>query len=139
MVAILSSGVLQIASQILTSWNWETWHHHSNMRFDFPQGHHPLCEWQQNWNVYGLACSTYHTAYQSGTNLTREEVLTIEDVWFQLQQREAFSARCELSTIATIPILLCIYVCHQTHHPPMLEIFEDSALESSNTNKGSQK
>jgi hypothetical protein len=39
-----------------------------------------------------------------GTNLSREEVLALEDVGFQLQQREALSPRRRLSTIATLPI-----------------------------------
>lgn len=33
------------------------------------------------------------------TNLMWEEVLALEDVWFQLQQMEAFSPRCKLSTM----------------------------------------
>ena len=40
-----------------------------------------------------------------GTNLTRGEVLALEDVGFQLQQGEAFPPCCKLSTIAILPIL----------------------------------
>jgi hypothetical protein len=39
-----------------------------------------------------------------GTNLSREEVLALEDARFQLQQREALSPRRRFSTIATLPI-----------------------------------
>ena len=39
-----------------------------------------------------------------GTNLSKEEVLALEDAGFQLQQREALSPRRRLSTIATLPI-----------------------------------
>ena len=39
-----------------------------------------------------------------GTKLSREEVLALEDVEFQLQQREALSPRCMLSTITILPI-----------------------------------
>ena len=38
------------------------------------------------------------------TNLSREEVLALEDAGFQLQQREALSPRRRLSTIPTLPI-----------------------------------
>jgi hypothetical protein len=40
-----------------------------------------------------------------GTNLSRQEVLTLVDVGFQLQQREVLSPSCRLSTIAILPIL----------------------------------
>ena len=36
-----------------------------------------------------------------GTNLSKEDVLTFEGAGFQLQQREALSHRCRLSTITT--------------------------------------
>ena len=39
-----------------------------------------------------------------GTNLSRHEVLALEDVKFQLQQREALSPHHRLSTIAILPI-----------------------------------
>ena len=39
-----------------------------------------------------------------GTNLSRQEVLALKDVGFQLQQREVISPRRRLSTIATLPI-----------------------------------
>lgn len=39
-----------------------------------------------------------------GTNMFKEEVLTLEDTRFQLQQREALSPRCKLLTIATFLI-----------------------------------
>jgi hypothetical protein len=39
-----------------------------------------------------------------GTNLSRQEVLALEDVGFQLQQREALSFRRRLSTNAMLPI-----------------------------------
>ena len=39
-----------------------------------------------------------------GTDLSKKEALALEDVGFQLQQREAFSLRCKLSAIATLPI-----------------------------------
>ena len=38
-----------------------------------------------------------------GTNLSRHEVLALEDVGFQLQQREVLPPRRRLSTIATLP------------------------------------
>ena len=44
------------------------------------------------------------------TNLSKEEVVAFEDVGFQLQQREALSPRCRLSTIATLPIS-CLHFC----------------------------
>jgi hypothetical protein len=39
-----------------------------------------------------------------GTNLSRQEVLALEDVGFQLQQREVLSHRRRLFIIATLPI-----------------------------------
>ena len=39
-----------------------------------------------------------------GTNLSREEVLALEDAEFQLQQKEELSPRRRLSTIPTLPI-----------------------------------
>ena len=45
-----------------------------------------------------------------GTNLSREGVLALEDVGFQLQQREALFPRRRLSTIPTLPIL-CSHFC----------------------------
>jgi hypothetical protein len=37
------------------------------------------------------------------TNLSKDEVLALEDAGFQLQQREALSLRRRLSTITTLP------------------------------------
>lgn len=39
-----------------------------------------------------------------GTNLSKEEVLMLEEVRFQLQQREALSLRCMLSETVTLRI-----------------------------------
>ena len=39
-----------------------------------------------------------------GTNLSRQKVLALKDVGFQLQQREVLSPHCRLSTIAMLPI-----------------------------------
>ena len=39
-----------------------------------------------------------------GTNLSREEVLALEDADFQLQEREALFPRRRLSTISALPI-----------------------------------
>ena len=39
-----------------------------------------------------------------GNNLSKKEALALEDVGFQLQQREAFFLRRKLSAIATLPI-----------------------------------
>ena len=38
------------------------------------------------------------------TNLSREEVLALEHIGFQLQQRETLSPHCRLAAIATLPI-----------------------------------
>ena len=47
-----------------------------------------------------------------GTNLSRDEVLALVDVGFQLQQREALSPRCRLSTIPTL-LIPHFYFCIQ--------------------------
>ena len=55
-----------------------------------------------------------------GTNLSREEVLALDEAGFQLQQREALSPGYRLSTIPTIPIP-CFYFCmllNPNAHPP---------------------
>ena len=52
-------------------------------------------------------------AVKIGTNLSRQEVLALKDIGFQLQQREALFPRRRLSTIAMLPI-------PQTHfHVPL--------------------
>ena len=43
-------------------------------------------------------------AVKIGTNLSRQEVLALKDIGFQLQQREALFPRRRLSTIAMLPI-----------------------------------
>ena len=53
---------------------------------------------------FGLAYSINTWPVKISTNLMREEVLTLKDIGFQLQQREAFCPRHILSTIATLPI-----------------------------------
>ena len=45
-----------------------------------------------------------------GTNLSRDEVLVLEDAGFQLQQKEVLSPCCRLSTIATLSIP-CSHFC----------------------------
>ena len=73
-----------------------------------------------------------------GTNLSKEDVLALEDVEFQLQQREELLSCHRLSTIASffvprshfrLPILM----------PIQLQVREDNASQSNNTNKCSQK
>ena len=44
------------------------------------------------------------------TNLTREEVFALEDVGFQLQQREALPPRRRLRTMTNLPIP-CLHFC----------------------------
>jgi hypothetical protein len=46
--------------------------------------------------------NTWHV--KIGTNLSRHEVLALEDAGFQIQQREVLSPRHRLSTVATLPI-----------------------------------
>ena len=57
-----------------------------------------------------------------GTNLSREEVLALEDA--RLHQREALSLCHRLSTIATLLFLACIFVCHQTRTPTLHSCLE---------------
>jgi hypothetical protein len=73
------------------------------------------------------------------TNLSREEVLALEDAGFHLQQREALSPRCRLSTITILPIPRSHFCMPLTQTPPYIQIWEDSASQSNNTGGGSQK
>ena len=53
-----------------------------------------------------------------GTNLSRHEVLTLEFIGFQLQQRKVLYPRLKLSTIVTLPIAqmaLCIPLNSDVH------------------------
>ena len=47
-----------------------------------------------------------------GTNISRQEVLALEDVGFQLQQREVLSPRRRFSTIATLLFPWTNFVYH---------------------------
>ena len=69
-----------------------------------PCRHQVLWEWQQKWECYGMAYSTQHMVVRIWVNISRENVLALEYIMFQLQQREAFSSPCRLSTIGTLPI-----------------------------------
>ena len=54
-----------------------------------------------------------------GTYLSREEVLALKDVGFQLQEKKALSPRRRFSTIPTISILRSHFVCHCTRMPTL--------------------
>lgn len=67
-------------------------------------------------------------------NLTREEVLVVDDGALQLYHREALSPHCRLSRIAILPI-------HWSHFHVLcnFQVWEDNSLQSSNTNDKSKK
>lgn len=79
-----------------------------------------LFDW---WNLLTMCL------VEVGTNLTQEEVFTLEDVGFQLQDREAFSPRCCLGAIPNLSITLITFmVSIKSTCSPHHTVFRDSLL-----------
>lgn len=70
-----------------------------------------------------------------GINMLKEEVLMLEDIGFQLHQREALSPSLQIFNNRDIFHPLAAFLDgFEPKHPPNLLIIQNSALESNNTN-----